>query len=83
MKAIVSDKITLERINKKINDYMIETISEYKGKQWGDIIKHPTKNLYALTLNDDVRNPFTKLTSNEKMMIKNISKSEWIPKSIQ
>ena len=42
MKGIESsDKSELEKINKKINDYMIKKIKDYSAIQWGSIIKNP------------------------------------------
>ena len=53
MKGIIStDKLKLEKINKKINDYMIANISGYKANQLGEIKPHltdPTK--FVLIIN--------------------------------
>ena len=40
MKGIESNnKQELEKINKKINDYMFKKIKDYNATQWGKIIK--------------------------------------------
>jgi len=73
-----SDKSELEKINKKINDYMIKKIKDYNAIQWGSIIKNPfIENKYFLKINEDSRNPLKSLTLSEKSKIKNVEDKDW------
>mgnify|MGYP003638107521 CR=1 FL=1 len=62
MKGIESnDKQELEKINKKINDYMYKKIKDYNAIQWGKIIKNQfIENKFFLILVDDNRDPLNK-----------------------
>ena len=64
MKGIESnDKQELEKINKKINDYMYKKIKDYNAIQWGKIIKNQfIENKFFLILVDDNRDPLKSLT---------------------
>lgn len=74
-----SDKSELEKINKKINDYMIKKIKDYNAIQWGRIIKNPfIDNKYLLKIKEDSRNPLKSLTDSEKSKIKSVESKDWI-----
>ena len=71
MKGIIStNKIELETINKKINNYMKANIENYAGTSWGKIIFDNENNEYFLEINEDSRNPRSILTLTEKNSIK-------------
>ena len=80
MKGIESNnKQELEKINKKINDYMFKKIKDYNASQWGKIIKNPfIENKFFLILVDDNRNPLKSLTALEKSKIKTVDGKDWI-----
>ena len=79
MKAIISNnKAELQTINKKINDWMKINISNYRARQWGKILSHPTNLTFALIINHDSRNPLGRLTANEKVRYIDLDISEWI-----
>jgi len=80
MKGIESsDKNELEKINKKINDYMIKKIKDYDAIQWSRIIKNPfIENKYFLIFKDDNRNPLKSLTASEKSKIKTVEVKDWV-----
>lgn len=74
---ISNDKITLESIDKKINDLMKSNIENYNAKSWGKIIIHPNENKFALEINEDNRNPIEKLSSNEKTKLVTKLSDDW------
>lgn len=66
MKYIISTNLLyLQNINEKINQYMIQNIQGYNGKEWGLLIQHPTLNKYALRIGEDERNPLNSLNQDE------------------
>ena len=73
-----TDKSELEKINKKINDYMVKKIKDYNAKQWGRIIKNPFVENYLLKIKEDSRNPLKSLTLSEKSKIKNVKDKDWV-----
>ena len=74
-----SDKSELEKINKKINGYMIKKIKDYNAIQWGSIIKNPfIENKYLLKIKEDSRDPLKSLTDSEKSKIKTVESKDWI-----
>ena len=79
---ISNDKSKLEAINKKINDYMIANIENYSADKWGDITKHPTKQLWYLKINDDTRKPNNLLKTSEKLEMINDLSVDWIKKDL-
>lgn len=67
MHAIIStDKKELEKIDKKMNDYLIKNIVNYNAIRYGEIKKHPTTNHYVLFMVNDSRKAFDCLTKTEK-----------------
>ena len=80
MKGIESNnKQELEKINKKINDYMFKKIKDYNASQWGKIIKNQfIENKFFLILVDDNRDPLKSLTELEKSKIKTVDGKDWI-----
>ena len=80
MKGIESnDKQELEKINKKINDYMYKKIKDYNAIQWGKIIKNQfIENKFFLILVDDNRDPLKSLTELEKSKRKTVDEKDWI-----
>ena len=67
MEAIIStDKKELEKIDKKMNDYLKKNIPNYNAEQYGEIKKHPTTNHYALFMINDSRKAYDCLTKTEK-----------------
>lgn len=71
LRGIEGTKKELDKINKKIQDYMIKTIPNYNAKQWSEVIKHRTlANKYILIMRIDNRNPEKILTKDEKALIK-------------
>jgi hypothetical protein len=72
MQAIIStDKKELEKINKKMNDYLKKNIANYNARQYGEIKKHATTNHFALFMVNDSRNAYDCLTQTEKKKIVN------------
>ena len=71
LRGIEGTKKELDKINKKIQDYMIKTIPNYNAKQWSEVIEHRTiPKKYILLLRIDHRNPEKILTKDEKALIK-------------
>ncbi len=69
MEYLISNNLEeLEIINKKIHQYMIDTIPDYNASKWADIIEHPNEKLYALPIKtSDPRNPLNALSNEEKV----------------
>ena len=80
LRGIEGTKTDLDKINKKIQDYMIKTIPNYSADQWSQVIKHRTQNnKYILIMPIDNRNPEKILNTNEKSLIKSdITAREYI-----
>ena len=73
-----TDKSELEKINKKINDYMVKKIKDYNAIQWGKIIKNPfIEKKWFLKIKEDLRDPLKSLTTLEKSKIKNVNDKDW------
>lgn len=72
MQAIIStDRKELEKINKKLNEYLKKNITNYKAEQYGEIKKHPSNNYFALFMVNDSRKAYDCLTQAEKNKIVN------------
>ena len=70
LRGIEGTKKELDKINKKIQDYMIKIIPNYKAKQWSEVIEHRTiPKKYILMMPDDNRLPEKILSSKEKSLI--------------
>ena len=83
LRGIEGTKKELDKINKKIHEYMIETITDYNAEQWTEVIKHRTlSNKYILMMSKDNRSPEKILSSKEKLLIKsNIIARNYIKQS--
>ncbi len=78
MKVIKStDRVKLENLNKRINDYMITNVKNYNATQWGSIIKHPDRDEWILKIRNDPRNPRSVLTQSEKLELVTQDVREW------
>lgn len=78
MKLILSENLQeLETINEKIHQWMIVNIPHYTAIQWSVIYKHPTKELYALDVGDDTRNPISALTLSQKSKLTETLDRDW------
>lgn len=75
---ISSNKPLLDAINQKINNYMKANIKNYSAIIWGDVTKHPTKDEWALKLNDDERKPLDRLTNSEKLQLIDELPEGWV-----
>ena len=80
LRGIEGTKKELDKINKKIHEYMIKTIPNYKAKQWSEVIQHRLiASKYVLIMVEDKRNPNEILTKNEKKLIDdNITARDYI-----
>ena len=67
MQAIIStNKKELEKIDKKMNDYLKKNIPNYNAIRYGEIKKHPSSKHYALFMVNDSRKAYDCLTQTEK-----------------
>jgi len=80
---ISTNKAMLEALQLKIHDYMIVNVENYNAERWANVIKHPTKNEYALLIKEtDKRFPYKAITENEKLQLIDKLPDGWIVDSI-
>ena len=70
LRGIEGTKKECDAINKKIHEYMIKTIPNYKAKQWSEVIEHrtiPKKYIIRMPANHTLQEKI--LNSKEKSLI--------------
>jgi hypothetical protein len=76
---VSTDRVNLERIDKKINDYMYATVENYNAERWGRIIEHPIeRGSFLLIINNDERNPLNSLDNTEKTQRNKFNSTSWL-----